>query len=84
VGRIHSGSRIEGDFMQAQATHREGIGIFEDAPSTSVVPKIGEQVKTRLLEAAVGGLVIYWAWTMFWVWAGFFQQAAATPSVPLY
>jgi hypothetical protein len=70
--------------MQAQATQRESIRIFEDVPSSSVIPKIGEQAKTRLLQAAVGGLVVYWAWTMFWVWAGFFQQAAAAPSVPLY
>lgn len=70
--------------MQAQATRRESIGIFEDLPATSAVPKIGEQVKTKLLEAVVGGLVLYWAWTMLQVWVGFFQQAAARPSIPLY
>ena len=70
--------------MQAQATHRDTIDVFEDVPSTSVVvPEVRAQVKTLLLEIVVGGLVLYWAWTMFWVWAGFFQQAAATPSIPL-
>ena len=69
--------------MQAQATHHDSIGVFEDVPSTSsvVVPKV--QVKTLLLEIVVGGLVLYWAWTMFGVWAGFLQQAAGTPSIPL-
>lgn len=71
--------------MQAQAaTRRDGIGVFEDAPSVGVVPRIWAQVRPRLLEAAVGGLVIYWAWKVFSVWVGFLYQAAAIPSVPAF